>query len=86
MNGKKKLVTGLLALGMIGGAGMIAAPGAAAVTEVRENYTHYSTKSECEGWRSSTLNRLRATGREVTAYTPCHYNGAEKWKFQVWYI
>lgn len=83
----RKLAAGFLAVGLVGGAGVVAAAAPAyAVTEVRENYTGYSTQARCNSEKTWTMNRLRSTGKQITAHTPCHYNGSQKWKFQVWYI
>ncbi|MFB9787781.1 hypothetical protein [Microbacterium testaceum] len=85
MNVRTKLAAGLLTLGMIGG-GMAIAPAASAATEMRENYTNYATKARCESVKSSTMNRLRSTGRQIQAHTPCQYQSGRQWMFQVWYI
>jgi hypothetical protein len=84
---KRKLAASLLAFGLVGGAGIAMAAPAHAVVEQRETYSGYATKARCQSVQTSVFQRLAATGKERTAYTPCHYQDAKrKWMFQVWYI
>ncbi|MCI2959502.1 hypothetical protein MN032_17595 [Agromyces atrinae] len=83
----RRFAAAFLAVGLVGGAGIVAAAPAQAVTETRENYTGYSTLARCNSEKTWTMNRLRSTGKEITAHTPCHYQDAQrKYMFQVWYI
>lgn len=83
-NFKRRAATVGMAVGLVMGGSLIAAPAANAAPPTMADW-QYSTKAECERVAYAKLNEAFRSGWLIDRYIPCHQRNGNYWGGSIYY-
>lgn len=83
-NFKRRAATVGMAVGLVMGGGLLAAPAANAAPPTMSDW-QYGTEAECERVAYAKLNEAFRSGWMIDRYIPCHQRNGNYWGGSIYY-